>query len=122
MVLIGERRSYYLLQQYDPEFSELFKVAADFDDRIPRNSEHVEQLARWLAATVRREGLRHLNRAGVARLVEDSARSSGDAERLSAGLHRAIDLVREAHYLAGRDGNQRIGSDDIQAAIDARGV
>ena len=120
VVLIGERRSYYLLQQYDPEFSELFKVAADFDDRIPRNSEHVEQLARWLAATVRREGLRHLDRSGVARLVEDSARSSGDAERLSAGLHRAADLVREAHYLAGRDGNQRIGSDDIQAAIDAR--
>ncbi|MEN8175418.1 MAG: ATP-binding protein, partial [Pseudomonadota bacterium] len=34
VVLVGERLIYYLLKWYDPEFSELFRVAADFDDRM----------------------------------------------------------------------------------------
>lgn len=34
IVLFGDRLFYYLLQEYDPEFSELFKVAADFEEHI----------------------------------------------------------------------------------------
>ncbi|MCB0189695.1 MAG: AAA family ATPase, partial [Caldilineaceae bacterium] len=39
IVLIGDRRLYYLLSQYDPDFNELFKVAADFGDELVRNNE-----------------------------------------------------------------------------------
>ncbi|MEO1403516.1 MAG: ATP-binding protein [Cyanobacteria bacterium J06635_1] len=41
VVLIGDRKLYYLLQAYDPEFSELFKVPADFEDRMERSVENV---------------------------------------------------------------------------------
>jgi len=34
VVVFGERRTYYLLAELDPDFSELFKVAADFEDRF----------------------------------------------------------------------------------------
>ena len=43
VVLFGDRLLYYLLQSYDPEFNELFKVAADFEEVIDRNVE-VQQL------------------------------------------------------------------------------
>ena len=120
VVLIGERIYYYLLEQYDPEFSELFKVAADFEDRMVRSDENVEQLARWLSALIRRDGLKHLSRDGVARLVEEAARRAGDSERLSSEVHHMLDVVREAHYWAGRNGSEQIGADDIQLALESR--
>ena len=46
VVLIGDRLIYYLLQLYDPEFLELFKVASDFEDDMERSEDNVQQLAR----------------------------------------------------------------------------
>ncbi|MDD5631128.1 MAG: AAA family ATPase, partial [Methylococcales bacterium] len=41
VILVGEPLIYYLLSAYDPEFYNLFKVAADFDDSVSReNSSH----------------------------------------------------------------------------------
>ncbi len=120
VVLVGERIYYYLLSQYDPEFSELFKIAADFEDEFPRDDDNVESLARWLATAIRQEELRHLSRDGVARLMEESARHAGDSERLSANIARATDLIREAHYWAGQADSELIGAEHIQQAIDGR--
>ncbi len=120
VILIGERLHYYLLDQYDPEFSELFKVAADFEDRIDRNKQNVEQRARLLATVVRQENLKHLDRSGVARLVEESVRHAGDNEWLSADIRQSIDILHEAHYRAGNNGTKLIGASEVQQAIDAR--
>jgi len=120
IILIGERIHYYLLDRYDPEFSELFKIAADFEDHIGRSDENVGHLARLLATVVRQENLRHLDRAGVARLMEESARHAGDSEWLSADIRQATDILREAHYWASHNGRELIGSEEVQQAIDSR--
>jgi lon-related putative ATP-dependent protease len=120
VILVGERIYYYLLEQYDPEFPELFKVAADFDDQLTRDDHNQLGLARWVATTIRRDGLRHMSSAGMARLLEESARQAGDSERLSTDIRRASDLLREAHYWAGRNGSDLIGAGDVQKAIDSR--
>jgi lon-related putative ATP-dependent protease len=120
VILVGERIYYYLLERYDPEFSELFKVAADFEDQMMPTGENIENLSRWLATTIRKDKLRHLSREGVARLMEESARRLGDSERLSTDIERSIDLVREADYWAGQSGKDLIGADDVQKAIDQR--
>jgi len=120
VILIGERIHYYLLDRYDPEFSELFKVAADFEDRIDRNQQSVEQRARVLATVIRQENLKHLDRGGMARLVEESSRHAGDNEWLSADIRQSADILREAHYRASHNGNNTIGAADVQQAIDAR--
>ncbi|HET6591926.1 MAG TPA: AAA family ATPase, partial [Xanthomonadales bacterium] len=120
VVLVGERIYYYLLQHYDPEFSELFKVAADFEDQLERDAGNQNGMACWLAATIRREGLRHMSREGMARMLEESARHAGDAERLSTDIRHASDLLREAHYWAVRNGHKLIGADEVQQAIDSR--
>jgi lon-related putative ATP-dependent protease len=120
VILIGERIYYYLLDRYDPEFAELFKVAADFEDQMTRSDENADNLARWLATTVRNESLRHIDRRGLARLMEDSARHSGDSERYSSDIRRATDLVREAHFWAEQSGRELIGAEEVQKAIDSR--
>ena len=120
VVLIGERVHYYMLDRYDPEFSELFKIAADFEDRIDRNKQNVEYRARILATVVRQENLKHLDRSGVARLVEESARHAGDNEWLSADIRQSTDILREADYRASHNGNKLISAMEVQQAIDAR--
>lgn len=120
VVLIGERMLYYLLQALDPDFNDLFKVAADFEDEMPRTPENHHRLARLLATVARRESLKHLDRHAVARLLEESARQAGDAEKLSAQVREVVDILREADYWGTQHGHGLIQAHDVQRAIDSR--
>jgi lon-related putative ATP-dependent protease len=120
VILIGDRMLYYLLQAYDPEFLDLFKVAADFEGMIDRTTENSVQFAHLLAAIIRQEQLRPMDRAATARVLEASARHAGDAEKLSAEIRYAADIVREANFYARRNGKQVIGQAEIQQSLDTR--
>ena len=119
VVLTGDPMLYYLLSHHDPEFAELFKVAADFDWRMDRTDANVLGLARSIAALARKEDLRPLDQAAVARVVERAAREVEDADKLSTHMASLADLVREADYWAGEDDCLVVGSVHIQRAIDA---
>jgi lon-related putative ATP-dependent protease len=120
VVIIGSALLYYLLSEYDPDFAELFKIAADFDDRVDRSPETTALYARLIASAARREKLRPLDRAAVARTIEEAARMSGDAAKLSAEIRGLVDLLQEADHVAGLSNKPAIGSADIDAAVDAR--
>ncbi len=120
VVLIGERHIYYLLCELDPEFSELFKVAVDFDDQLERDAESQRIYARFIAAEVRRAGLRHFERGAVARVIEHSARLADDNERLTSHMRSIGDLVRESDYWAGTAEHAQVEAADVQRAIDAQ--
>jgi lon-related putative ATP-dependent protease len=119
VVMTGQPMLYYMLRRYDPEFGELFKVSADFTDRMDRNSANQHALARLIAGAVHREKLRPFDRGAVARVIEHSSRSAGDAAKLSAHIERMTDLLREADYWASENGNRFVQSGDVQKAIDA---
>jgi lon-related putative ATP-dependent protease len=120
VVLLGERLLYYTLSQLDPDFAELFKVAADFEDQMDRTSENHLLYARMIATMVRQEGLRPFDRQAVARVIEQSARIAGDAERLSTHVQSIADLLREADYWAGEAQRGVVSAADVQRAIDAQ--
>jgi lon-related putative ATP-dependent protease len=118
VVLVGERLLYYLLNQYDPDFRELFKVEADFSDEMSRSSENSQLYARLIATIAQRNELRPLDRAAVARVIQRSSRISGDSKKLSTHLLSVADLLHEADYWAGQAGNDVIALNDVQKAID----
>ena len=120
VVLLGERLLYYTLSQLDPDFAELFKVAADFEDQMDRTPENHLLYARMIATMVRQEGLRPFDREAVARVIEQSARLAGDAERLSTHVRSIADLLREADYWAGEAQHSVVTAADVQRAIDAQ--
>jgi lon-related putative ATP-dependent protease len=120
VVLLGERYLYYLLSQLDPEFPELFKVAADFEEEIERTVEGEQLYARLLGTFARREGLRPLDRGAVARAIEQASRRAADAERLQVHAETVADLLREADHLAGEAGAGVVRADHVQAALDAQ--
>jgi lon-related putative ATP-dependent protease len=120
IVLIGPPTLYYTLSTYDEEFPDLFKIAADFDDRVERTPETTLLYARLICAVSRREGLRPLDRDAVARVIEHAARLAGDAGKLSTSMRAINGLLREADQLAADDGKSVIGREHVQAAIDAQ--
>ncbi|MBT3372173.1 MAG: AAA family ATPase [Rhodospirillaceae bacterium] len=119
VVLIGERRIYYLLCQQDPDFDSLFKVAVDFDESMERGGS-LSQFAQLIATMARRHKLRPLNPGGVARVVEQATRLAGDVKKLSLQIGHIADLLKEADYWAGEKNRTIIAAADVQAALDAQ--
>ncbi|MBZ0094129.1 MAG: AAA family ATPase [Sulfuricella sp.] len=120
VVLFGDRLFYYLLQEYDPEFDELFKVAADFEDRIERSVDTHLLYARLISTLTRKEGLQPFDRGAVARVIEHSARLAGDAQRLSTHMRSVADLLLEADYWSREAGHEVVDAASVQQAIDTR--
>ncbi len=118
VILIGEPGLYNLLDQGDPDFSDLFKVLADFDSTIPRDDEGVRFYAGVLAQLAKTEGLLDYSAEGVAALVEHGARISGRRDELTARFGRLADVAREAAYLAKKAGKSETGAPEVRQAVD----
>ncbi|QKQ26348.1 AAA family ATPase [Candidatus Reidiella endopervernicosa] len=98
VILIGDRLLYYILLEYDPDFAELFKVAADFEEQIEATAENRLLYARLLGMLAHKEKLLPLHRSAVVRVIEYSARRSGDNEKLSTHARTLVDLLCEADH------------------------
>lgn len=120
VVLIGERRIYYLLKALDPDFAELFKVPADFENELARDAESTRRYADYLATLIKGISLRPFNREAVARVIEHAARLCEDAERLTANRRQVADLLQEADYRAGEAGHDVVRCEDVESALAAR--
>jgi lon-related putative ATP-dependent protease len=120
IALFGESFLYYMLYQVDPEFGELFKAEVDFSESMDRNDQNQELYARLIATLVREEGLSPFDRAAVERVLEQSARLVGDAEKLSTRTHSIRDLLRESAYWAKESGEDLVKVEHVQQAIDSQ--
>jgi lon-related putative ATP-dependent protease len=120
IVLLGERSIYYLLHRLDPDFQKHFKVAADFNEDIPRDADSELLFAQLVATIGRRERIRPLDRGAVARLVEHGSRLAADSEKLSVRVDEVADLLREADYWAQQAQREVAQAADVERAIAAR--
>lgn len=120
VVLIGDRDIFHLLTDHDPDFAELFKVAADFDDDMPRTDENMRHFARLLGTLARHSQLLPLDAPAVARVVEEAARLAEDSGRLSLHTRLLADMMREADFHARREACDVIGRDHVARAVAAR--
>jgi lon-related putative ATP-dependent protease len=117
VVLVGERWLLYELERGDPEFRDLFKVIADFDDVVPRTTESEQEYAHTFAYLARRAGTRPLSPGAVAAMIEHCSRLVEDAQRLTTHVHSMEEVIREADYWADGGGHDRIDREHILQAI-----
>lgn len=120
VMLFGDRLIYYLLHAYDPDFRQLFKVAADFEEQFERTHENDRLFAQLVATIAGEKKLAPFERGAVARVIEHSARLAGDSRKLSANLETVSDLLCEADYWAREAGRDRVAAADIERAIEAQ--
>ncbi|KEA64713.1 ATP-dependent protease La Type II [Marinobacterium lacunae] len=117
VILIGERRLYYLLKAYDPEFSTLFKVYADFNEQLDRSRGNLEGYLGLITQLVQEEGLAPFALSGIERVIEQSSRRVDDSTKLSLNRGQLIDLLREASYCATRAGSSQVKSEHVSQAL-----
>ena len=111
---------YYLLSHYDPDFLDLFKVEADFEDDLDRDDESYSLYARMIATMARSADIRPLDKSAVARLIEHASRLASDQKKLTAHDRVLKDLLSESDHWADQAGSDRIEAVHVQQAIDER--
>ncbi|TCK05747.1 ATP-binding protein [Marinobacterium mangrovicola] len=117
VILIGERRLYYLLKAYDPEFSSLFKIYADFNEQLDRSRENVESYLGLITQLVQEEALAPFTLTGLERIVEQSSRRVDDSAKLSLNRGQLVDLLREASYCATQAGASEVDAEHVSRAL-----
>lgn len=117
VILIGDVQTFYRLDALDPDFRELFKVLADFEDQIGREQESFQQYAIVVARLVKVENLLPFHRSGVARLIEHGARIVARDGKLTAKFGRIADIAREAAFLAQQADKAAVDAEDVRVAI-----
>ena len=117
VVLLGDPQLYYMLDSHDPDFSNLFKVLADFDSSIERDEKTIRDYAGVLARIARAEGLLRYERSGVAALAEYGARIAARSDRLTTRFGRLVDIAREASFVARKAGSQAVSRENVTEAV-----
>ncbi|MDO7710105.1 MAG: Lon protease family protein, partial [Pseudomonadota bacterium] len=120
VILLGDRHLYYQLYEHDPEFAELFKVVADFEDQMERTAENHLLYARLIASTVQKEGLLHLDKEAVAKVIEHAARSVEEKSKMSLHLGSMTDLLRESTYWARKQQVVVVAREHVTQALKSR--
>jgi len=100
IILFGDYQTYQLLQRYDPEFNELFRITADFEDEMPRTDKSEYQYACFISSIIHDNHLLHCDLNALACIIEFSARQAGDQNKLSLYSARISKLLRETHFIA----------------------
>lgn len=120
IILTGDEELYDLLSERDPDFSDYFKVEADFGTLMARNDENEIEYAKLIGSLSNKKKLRSLNRQAVARIIEYSSRLAEDSKKLTAHIASIGDLLREADYWARESNSKQIGKKHIDQAIAAQ--
>jgi lon-related putative ATP-dependent protease len=99
VILLGDPEIYYTLQDYDQEFTELFRVLADFDRHLDKNHENLNDYANLIRQRAYRNNYPEVTDEAVLELVKYALRRAEHQHKISANIVQINDLLDEAYYL-----------------------
>ena len=120
IILVGSRDIYYVLQQLDPDFHEMFRVLVDFDDRIVRDPDSVQAFSQLLKNRADDEGYPPLTASAVSRMVEQSSRMAEHQREMSAKIGDLFDLLAESDFIRRTGRGRKINHEHVDRAIAAK--
>ena len=119
IVLFGDRETWLLLQEYDSEFAELFRVTADFENEMYRTDDSQLLYAKFIASLVVEKKLLHCSNKAVARIIEHSARMAEHQNRLSLHAADIANLLRESDFWARQAKARLITEVHVERALES---
>jgi predicted ATP-dependent protease len=120
IIMIGTPWIYYLLFYMDPDYRKFFKVKAEFDSRLDRTPEIMQDYALFVATHCRCEKLLHFDRTGIARLLEYTSRMVEDQNKVSSQFMEISDFIREISFWAHKDGHTVVTGNDVLRAAEEK--
>ncbi len=118
LVVTGNAYLYELLYMYDDRFKQMFKIKAHLDDQTDRNKSSIRESVQCMARFCEEEGLKHVDRAGIARLIEYSMEVTGNKDKITLKLGAIGDIIKEANYWTQQDKAKNIKATHVEKAID----
>ncbi|MDI9245993.1 ATP-binding protein [Marinobacter sp. CHS3-4] len=119
IVLFGDRETWMLLQEYDSEFAELFRVTADFENEMMRTDDSQLLYSKFIASLVEEKKLLHCSNRAVARIIEHSARMADHQDRLSLHAADIANLLRESDFWARQAKAKLIENSHVDQALES---
>lgn len=120
LVITGHPYIYELLYIYDDRFKEMFKIKAHLDDRADRNKTRLRECLCCMARFCEEEGLRHIDRTGIARILEYSMELTGTRDKMTLKLGAIADIIKEANYWAVQEKKRYIAASHVEKAIEKK--
>lgn len=120
VVMIGSNYYYELLHECDEEFEKFFKIRADFDYEMKRNSENIYKLAQFIKSFSEREHTPDFDSSAVARVIEYSSRLVERQDKLSTKFNHLAEILGEAATWAKIAGDTIITGEHILKAIEQK--
>lgn len=120
VIMIGSSYYYELLREYDEDFDKYFKILADFDYEMPRNSETINSFARFVKSYADKEKLMPFTADAVAALTEYSSRLVESQNKLSTRFNRISEILCEADAWAKMDDKDKTDRTYILKAIEEK--
>lgn len=117
VILVGDQYHYQLLYNLDEDFKKLFKVMADFDIEMNRNSENTAKMARFIATHCREVDLLEFDKSAVCRVIEISSRLASHQNKLSSQFNQIVEILYEADAWAKLDGADIITEKYVKKAV-----
>ena len=122
VILAGGRELYSQLQDYDPDFANIFPYFAELNSFYPTQNQAVAPYFDYLAYIENKARCRPLTKEAKAALLEFSAQLTEHQKELSLDSVALIQLLEEAEVLASMNGVPEISANDIKnAQLEAQG-
>jgi len=120
LVITGSPYLYELLYIYDDRFKQMFKIKAHLDDKTDRTKKRIRECLCCMARFCEEEGLKHIDRTGMARILEYSMEVAGSRDKMTLQLGVIADIIREANYWAVQKKRKYIVASDVEKAIEKK--
>jgi len=117
VILIGWNDVYYQLQAYDPDFSKIFKIRADFDYEIDTSRDSIFQYSQFISKVCRQEKLLPFHRSGVREVIHFGNRLVEDQQKISLRFGSLMGIIREANHYARKEKETAIREQHVKKAI-----
>ncbi|WP_423187240.1 Lon protease family protein [Alishewanella sp. d11] len=117
VVLLGSRDLYYLVQDFDDEFNELFRVLADFENYLPLSRQTVSDMTLQIKLQMQQMHFTQLSECGLTQLLLFSFRQAEHQRKLSARFADVLELVREACYYAKQQQADTLTAQHVKQAL-----
>jgi lon-related putative ATP-dependent protease len=120
VIMLGSPWLYYLLNYYDEDFRDIFKVKSDFDTQTATSTGEKMRYANFVSNMAKNDDLLAFDRTAVAEVVDHAVRLAERQNKLSLRFSDLSDLVREASYWATRSGSAVVTSEHVDKALEEK--
>lgn len=106
VILLGDAEIYYTLQDYDQEFTELFRVLADFDRHLDKTDSNLIAFGHLIRQRADKNNYPKVSDDAVVALVRYALRRGEHKHKISANIVQVNDLLDEANYCWQKQGSK----------------